>query len=197
MSRSRRLAEAELSEVRDIVSGQYPGRRIVKVVVERCQKRPAERGLDLGEVGLALLLETGEVDLYYRVLAEELDCYVDTFLDGPDFDSGWLVVVTVLEKYDADIDTRTIEEIECDAGDYMIKATLRSYPGGSFELRVHEVTHISGLSTGYNEEGLTSIRNVNKDSALSYLESLKDIYRGTPFHMFHAEVEQYKQRFSR
>jgi hypothetical protein len=197
MSKSRRLTEAELSGARLLVQGLYPGRTIINVAAEVRQKRPAEEGLDLGEVGLALLLETGEVELYGRVLANELDCYVDTFLEGTDSDSGWLVVVTVLEKYDASMDDRTIEEIECDAGDYKIRATLRPSPGETFELRVHEVRHKSGLSIGYDEEGITSIRNIDKDSARSYLESMQDMYRKTPFDMFRAEAAQYKQRFGR
>ena len=80
------------------MESQYRGRRIVKCVAEWRKKRPTEEGLDIGEVGLALLLEVGETDLYYRVRTNEFDCWFDTYLFGADVDSGWALVVTVLEK---------------------------------------------------------------------------------------------------
>lgn len=98
MSRSRRLTETELLQVQNIVRTQYTGRKVVKIVAELRQRRPVEEGLDIVQVGMALLIENGEVDLYFRVIADEFDCFMDTYKNLNDVDSGWILIVTVLEK---------------------------------------------------------------------------------------------------
>lgn len=100
MSKSVLLTENELSEIRTIVQKLYPKLKIVDIAAEIRQKHPAVEGLDLTDVGLALLLETGKVDIYYKIITGELGCYIDTFLFPLHIDLSWYIVVTIFENDD-------------------------------------------------------------------------------------------------
>jgi hypothetical protein len=65
MAASRKLTVDELEIIKKFTENiVYPDRSIIQVVAELREKRPAEEGLDIGEVGMALLLDFGEVELF-------------------------------------------------------------------------------------------------------------------------------------
>lgn len=94
------VTEKEMSYIRELVYVLYPELSIIYISAEKSKKRPAEEGLNLGDVGFAQLIEKGKVDLYHQIIGRELDCYVDTFSNDitKNADLYWYIVVTVFEK---------------------------------------------------------------------------------------------------
>lgn len=188
------VSEVDKSLVAKFVQQTYIGRTILSCVVERRPTRPAEDGQDPRIVAEDLLRSCCRLGDLERVRRGEVECFLDTF--GVPIESSfppeWFVVVSLLADRQCAAPPARGEVREETVGEYKIEYSSTMAADGTYDLRIHRVSHQSGLTTGYFEVGINPMRNLDPQTKEVLLDSIREEYRNASYREFEEEVRSIK-----